>query len=211
MAPSIWIEMTVEIPNSVAECLQEEMLAALDLALGPPPPARPQVAFDVELEDADEETFVLHYANGETTAEEGFAEDDPFISVRISGDIFETLRPFLQAAVERFPDAPLMAEGQDRLDSLTRKDFEEVHGGLARLSGFKIVLKVGQGSVSLARGAMDEATRKVEIRLDEGALGELIQGQDPREMSQSAATSGELGILTQILTALGPAALALRR
>ena len=195
--------MSFQVPERLADMLSPTSLAALTEALAPPPARRAAVDFEVELEAGREGTFVLRYAQGTVSAKKGFAKA-PLISVRVDAAALPLVREELQAAVDGFPQAPILAARLVSLKGLEAKVASEVLAGIKRLKEAHCLhlIVVGDGKVSVARGPVDEATHELTVQVDGAAARSLLRGADPATLSTSMR--GDRGVATATLSALGP-------
>ena len=190
------------IPATVGACLQPDVIAALDAALGPPLPLRAQMRFEVELEAAFEGTFTMLVDAGRATAKKGFAKD-PLISVAIGKNAFPFVQRLLEAAMAGFANAPALAKGLAAAKAPRPGDLDLVLSGLAKLKDACLRIEVkGAGSYAIARGPVDEATSVLTVLVDAAAVEAALAGASLSTVK--VALKGDRGVLTAALAALAP-------
>ncbi len=195
--------MAFVVPERIADALSPSSLAAMTEALAPPPERRAAVDFEVELEAGREGTWVVRYAAGVVSAKKGFAKA-PLLAGRIDAAALPVVREELQAAVDGFPQAPILAS---RLASLKGLEPSVATGILAGVKKLKEgnclhLVVAGDGTISVARGAIDEAEKELTVSVDGKAARALLQGADPAQLSTSIR--GDRSVATAALSALGP-------
>ncbi len=190
------------VPATVAACLQGPALAALEAALAPPMPLRARGRFELEIEAAGEGTFTVVVDGGAVTAKKGFAKD-PLVSALVGRGAFPLVHRLLQAAVDGFPEAPRLAHGLAAAKAPRVGDLDAALAALTRIRDACLRLDVkGAGAVALARGPIDEATRELTITVDVKAIDAVLAGAPMATLALSL--SGDRGVLTSVLAALGP-------
>ncbi len=199
----------VVIPATLKATLEPAVLAVLESSLAPPPDRRSTAAVELEVEADGEGTFVLTYRDRTVTAKKGFAKR-PLVSARIGRGAWSLLREQLQAAVDGFMQAP---ELQSRLSTWRGLGVTELDGAVAAIAriaeGTAVRFDIaGAGTITIARGPVDEATRELVVVLDAGRLRALLHGAPPTSLS--AVTRGDRAVATAVLAALGPVLTKLR-
>lgn len=190
------------VPATLAACLEHDVMAALDAALGPPMPLRATGRFEVEVEALGEGTFTLTVDAGAVSAKKGFARA-PLVSMLIGKGSFPLVQRWLQAAVDGFPDAPRLARGLAAGRAPRPGDLDAALAALARVKDACLRFEVrGAGSYAFARGPVDEATSVLTIVVDAGALTGALSGA--ALSSLRLELKGDRGVLTSVLAALAP-------
>jgi hypothetical protein len=179
------------------------MLSSLTEALAPPPTKRAALDFEVEIDAGREGTWVVRYTNGAVTGKKGFAKN-PIASVRLDGDVMGLLQTELQAAVDGYPSAPLLAKRLASIRAIEPAIASDIFAAVKRLKeGLCVHVRVaGDGVISVARGPVDEATRELTILVDGKALRGLLTGADPASLSTSMR--GDRTVGTAVVAAMGP-------
>ncbi len=193
----------VVVPERFADALQSDVLGALLDALGPPAGQRASVSFDVEIEVVRDATYTLAYAQGALRGKKGFAKR-PLLSVRLDAPAWALVRDELQAAVDGFPTAPALQQRAASLKALTATDAEAAARAVTSMAEglcmhFKVV---GAGTISVARGPVDEATRELTINLDAAHIRGLLVGAPLSSLHISL--KGDRSVGTAVVAALGP-------
>ncbi len=193
----------VAVPERFVDALSAEVLSALLDALGPPTAQRAAVAFDVEVELQREGTFMLGYDHGVLRGKKGFAKR-PLLSARLDVAAWSLLREELQAAVDGFPRAPALQQRASSLKALAQKDAETAARAVTTMAeGLCVHFKIaGAGSISVARGPVDEATRELTVNLDATQIRGLLAGAPLPSLQWSM--KGDRSVGTAIVAALGP-------
>ena len=195
----------MKVPDTVAETLKPEVLTALEALLAPSADKRASVVVEVEIEAVGEGTFTLRYADKLLTGKKGFAKK-PLASAKLSKGVWKLLRDELQAAVDGFPQAPeLKARLEEFKAMTTTADADAAIGAVERMAeGLSISFDIkGEGTITLARGPVDEATRELKVSLDGAAVRGLLTGA--ALSSVRAGIAGDRSVGTAALAALGPA------
>jgi hypothetical protein len=197
------LAVTTTIPTTLKATLEAATLSALEQALAPPPAQRSSAAVELELEADGEGTFTLTYKDRAVTAKKGFAKR-PLVSARLGKGAWPLLREQLQSAVDEFPAAPELASRLKAWRSLGAADLDAVVAALTKLAdGIAVRFDVaGAGTITLARGPVDEATRELVVGLDAAKLRALLSGA--ALSSLSASIKGDRSVGTAALAALGP-------
>lgn len=192
----------ITVPGTLAACLQAEVLASLEAALGPPMSLRARGRVELELEVAGEGTFTVTMDAGVVSAKKGFARD-PLISASIGKGGFSLVQRLLQGAMEGFPRAPALARVVEASRAPRAGDLDAVVASLARLKDACVRLEVkGAGTYAVARGPVDEATQVLTISLDAAALEGALGGAPLSSVRLDL--KGDRGVLTAALAALAP-------
>ena len=191
------------VPNTVKDILAPDSLAALEHVLAPPKERRAPVSFQLEVEAVGEGTFTLTYDRGAVSGKKGFAKR-PLLSVRIEKGALGLLRDQLQAAVDGFPQAPELKRRLDAIRTLDPVMATAVHQAVAGIAdGLCVHFDIaGDGRISVARGAVDEAIRELTIEVAGKAVRALLTGASPT--SVSPVLKGDHGVGTSVLTAMSP-------
>jgi hypothetical protein len=190
------------VPDTLAACLQPELLAALETALAPPAPLRAKARFEVEIEAAGEGTFTLAVDGGVASAKKGFAKV-PLISAHVGKGGFPFMQRLLQAALDGFPQAPRLAKGLAAGRAPRPGDLDAALAALSRLKDACVRFEVkGAGSFALARGPVDEATNVLTLVVDAKAIDGALAGAPLSSLQ--FVLQGDRGVLTSVLAALGP-------
>jgi hypothetical protein len=200
---------SVMVPATVKMTLAPATLSAIEAALAPPLERRARGTLELELEAKGEGTFTLTYKGGQLSGKKGFARA-PLLSARLDPQSWALLREQLQAAVDGFPKAPALAERQRAFLALEQATLDDALAAIGRLKeGLSIqFLIAGAGSITVARGPLDEATDELVVGLDAAVLRAVLAGGDPAAVRPSI--SGNRGVATAVLAALGPVARAVR-
>ena len=191
------------VPNTVKDILAPDSLAALEHVLAPPKERRAPISFQLEVEAVGEGTFTLTYDRGAVSGKKGFAKR-PLLSVRIEKGAFGLLRDQLQAAVDGFPQAPELKRRLDVIRTFDPVMATAVHQAIAGIAdGLCVHFDIaGDGRISVARGAVDEATRELTIVVPGKAVRALLTGASPT--SVSPVVKGDRSVGTSVLTAMAP-------
>jgi hypothetical protein len=201
----------LQVPDSLKETLDEDVLAALDEALGPPADNRASGDFEVEIEAAGEGTFTIRYADGELSAKKGFARGDPLVSAAIPKGGWGLIQRCVQAAVDGWPGAPKLASQDEALKKLPAGDWEKMIAATERLKELGITLDIkGAGVFQLARGALDEVTRELHVSVARSIVEDVVAGGNPEALGAVQVSKGR-GLLTELTAAYGPVLTILRR
>ena len=194
---------TTQIPATLKATLEPTMLSVLEQALAPPPAQRASANVEVEIEADGEGAFTLTYKDRAVTAKKGFAKR-PLVSARLGKGAWPLLRDQLQAAVDGFPAAPELATRLSAWRSLGAAELDAVVAAVTKLAdGTSVRFDiVGAGAITVARGAVDEATRELVIMLDAAKLRALMTGAPPSTVS--ASLKGDRAVGTAVLAAVGP-------
>lgn len=191
------------VPNTLEAACATHVRDAVDV-LGPDHADRPAGAFEVEIEDADGETYVMRYADGDWHVERGFADDTPLLSVALGHGVFPVLARVLNAALDGFPHAPHLAawqanarqHGQDTwdavLDALRAQDDLGAHVELS-----------GLGRVSFSAGVLDEVTRFVHVTWPAKHVDAILGGARLASVGMPRVTKG-MSLLTALLSDVRP-------
>jgi hypothetical protein len=199
-----------KIPDTLRETLLGDALDALDQVFAPPPENRVSGSFEVEIEMKGEGTFSLHFEDGALSARKGFAEEDPFLSCEISRGSWPLLQNWLQNGVEGFPNAPSLQRHQVALRALDKKQQEALVRGIEKLDDVAVEIDIPQAAkLRVARGALDEVTRQLTLQVPKSVVEALLQGAGDDAL-QGIRVSGNRGISTELMSALGPILRALR-
>ncbi len=193
----------VAVPERFVDALHTDVLSALLDALGPPVGQRASVTFDVEIEVVRDATYTLTYERGALRGKKGFAKR-PLLSVRLDGPAWALVRDELQAAVDGFPSAPALQQRAASLKALTAADAEAAARAVTSMAEglcmhFKVV---GAGTISVARGPVDEATRELTVTLDASHIRGLLVGAPLSSLQMSM--KGDRSVGTAVVAALGP-------
>ncbi len=185
------------------------MLSALEHALAPPPAQRATATVEIEIEAEGEGTFTLHYKDRSVTAKKGFSKR-PLVSVRLGRGVWPLLREQLQAAIDGFAAAPELASRLQAWRALGSNDLDGVVAAVTRLGeGTAVRFDIaGAGTITVARGPVDEATRELILGLDANKLRALMAGAAPSSLS--ASVKGDRSVGTAVLAAIGPIVTKLR-
>jgi hypothetical protein len=200
----------VKVPDTFAATIAPDVLKALDAALGPPLAARAPGTYEVELEVAGEGTFTLTATNGVVTAKKGFAKGDPLLSAKVPKGGWPLLQKELQAAVDGFPHNAELKRRQDDLKALKQAEIVSVVKGIERLKSIGVTVDMkGIGTYEIARGTLDEVTKRLTLVLDGKAIEGVLAGGSPDELK--AEVKGDRGVGAEIAAALGPVLARLKR
>jgi hypothetical protein len=203
--------MGIQVPDTLAACLDKDVLSALTQALSPPKAERARAELEVEIESADEGTFTLLYTNGELEGEKGFAEDEPFLSAELPPGGWRLLQKELQAACDGFPRAPELQSRLKIIMGLKRAELEATLEALSSLEDALIVFHVSKvGTFRLARGPLDEATRELAIHVD-GDWIESLLGGAPFHTFKDIKVKGDRRLSGDLVSAFGDVWLKLKR
>lgn len=203
--------MPVAVPATLKEALEPELLSSLDEAIGPPKESRIPGRYEIEVEAAGEGTFTIAFDDGAVSGKKGFAKGDPLLSCAIPKGGWPFVQRLLQAAADGFPAAPAVAERQARLRAMTKGELETAVRGVEKLREMVIEVDVsGMGVFRVARGSLDEATRQLKVAIAADAVDRVLAGA-PLSTLSGAKVSGERGLVTEILAALGPVVTKIRR
>jgi hypothetical protein len=203
--------MSFTVPDTLKETLSEESLAELDAVLGPPADRRATGRYEIEIEAAGEGTFTVTYDAGETTAKKGFAKGDPWVSCAVPRGGFELVRQVLQAAVDGFPDAPGLQQRMEASQKLSSAEWDKMAAAVDKLRDVMVTAKLdGAGTYQVARGALDEATRELELSLKVAVIEDVLGGEDPAQAAK-AKLGGDRGVATELAAAFGPLQAVLKR
>ena len=190
----------MKIPDTLAQTLA--MIAELDKALGPPPELRAKTRVEIEIEAVGEGTFTIVVEPGALTAKKGFAKS-PLVAIAISKGGWPLLQREIQAAVDGLPAAPALKQKLDQLRAPKPGELDLVIAALAKLQDACVRFQVKNGGeYAVARGPVDEATRVLTIGLDAADIDKVLAGAPPTTVK--ATTSGDRGVLTAGVAALGP-------
>jgi hypothetical protein len=191
------------VPETVKAALEPVALAALETALAPPAAQRASATIEVELEAEGEGVFTLVYKDWSVTAKKGFAKK-PLLSARLGRGSWALLRDQLQAAVDGFPAAPLLQSRLHAWRGLGTTDFDAVVVAVAKVTeGASIRFDVkGAGTMVVARGPVDEATKELVVVVDAQRMRGLLTGA-PLSSIQ-ASLQGDRSVGTAVVAALGP-------
>lgn len=191
------------VPNTVKDILAPDSLAALEHVLAPPKERRAPVSFQLEVEAIGEGTFTLTYDRGAVSGKKGFAKR-PLLSVRIEEGALGLLHDQLQAAVDGFAHAPELKRRLDVIRTLDPVMATAVHQAVAGIAnGVCVHFDIaGDGRISVARGAVDEAIRELTIEVAGKAVRALLTGASPT--SVSPVLKGDHSVGTSVLTAMSP-------
>lgn len=194
---------TNQLPETLKATLEPAALSALEAALAPPVAQRSTATLEIEVEAVGEGTFTLTYKDRAVTAKKGFAKR-PLVSARIGKGAWPLLRQQLQGAVDGFPAAPELASRLRSWRSLGATELDGVVAAVTKLAeGTALRFDIaGAGSITVARGPVDEATRELVVGLDAGRLRALMTGALPSSLSPSL--KGDRSVGTAVLAALGP-------
>jgi hypothetical protein len=137
------------------------------------------------------------------TTKKGFAKR-PRLSVRLDRGAWPLLREQLQSAVDGFPHAPALRARLDAWRTLTAAELDGVVAAITRIAeGTAVRFEVaGAGSITVARGPVDEATRELALGLDGAKLRALLSGAPLT--SVQAGIRGDRSVGTAVVAALGP-------
>ncbi|MCP4499751.1 MAG: hypothetical protein GY822_07295 [Deltaproteobacteria bacterium] len=196
---------SLELPDNLADLFAEDLLEELSDALGPDEDERADGRFEIEVEIEGQGTFCLRYRDGDLGGKKGFARGDPLISARIPKDADTFLLGLLQAALDEYPDAPALKSRQEDARKLKKKQLQAMVDGVGKLKEMGMELDVkGVGKFLFARGILDEVTRKVTASVDAKDVEATIAGAAPEQMAGKVKFGGNRGLLTEVVTALGP-------
>jgi hypothetical protein len=199
---------SIEIPGTLREALEDDLVDAITEALAPPEEDRSEALLEVEIESEEEGTFCLTIEDGFATGEAKFA-DDPFVSCFVPEGGFPLVQKMLQAWVDGFPNSPELRGFHERGKTLKA---DVVDAGIEGLSGIKDLVVVaevaGVGTFKAARGAIDEATRELVLKVDGSVIDKAIAG----DMGPARGVKPKKGatLVTELVTALGPVIKALK-
>ncbi len=192
------------VPSTVAETLKPETLSAIEAAVAPAVGRRASVDFEVEVEVVGEGTFTIRYEGGHLVGKKGFAKDAT-LSAKLGKGTWALLRDELQAAIDNFPQAPLLKEKAEHFRATTTTaDIDAAIKAVQKIpKGLSVVFDIkGEGVMTLARGSVDEAEKELKIGLVGSQVRALLTGAPLT--SAAASISGERSVGTSVLTALGP-------
>jgi hypothetical protein len=192
----------MQLPATLAGLLSAPTLAALEERLAPPRERRAPVTFELEVEGA-EGTFILRYDRGGLVGKKGFAKQ-PLLSLKVDKGALTLLRDELQAALDGFPAAPELKTRLDAMKGLDAAAAAAAHAAIVKLGEGHCIhfVVAGEGTISVARGPVDEATRELTVGLPGAALRGLLTGAPPSSLSPSL--KGDRSVGTAVLAALGP-------
>lgn len=195
----------VELPDSLADLFDDDLLDELSDALGPPEEERAEGRFEVEVE-LDGKAYCLRYRDGVLTGKKGFARGDPLVSAKVPSGADAFLLGLLQAALDGYPDAPALAQRQKGARSLSQDQLQAVLDGVEKLNDMGLDLDVtGVGTFHMAIGVLDEVTRKVTAKVAQADVEAVLGGAPLSSMNSKVAIGGQKGLVTEFITALGPA------
>lgn len=201
----------MDVPGTLAETLDEDVLAELEAVLGPPPDHRARGDVEIEIEAEGEGTFTLRYRDGEVSAKKGFARGDPLLSAVLPRGGWPLIQRCLQAAADGFPDAPALARRDEALKKIQAAEWEKILAAVERLKEMSVTLAVdGAGTYRVARGAMDEVTRELAVALSASQVEDVLSGRNPEDAG-GVKLSKDRGLVTELTAALGVVVTALRR
>ena len=191
------------VPGALALLLSPSSLTALEERLAPPRAKRAAVTFELEIEAAGEGTWVLRYDQGGLVGKKGFAKT-PMLSVKLGKGALPLLRDQLQAAVDGFPSSPELRERVASVRGLEATAATAAHAAILKLGeGLCIHFAIaGEGTISVARGPVDEATTERTVGLDGKVVRGLLTGGSIKAVSPSL--KGDRSVGTAVLAALGP-------
>lgn len=193
----------VVVPATLSALLSASSLSALEERLAPPRAKRAPVTFELEIEAAGEGTWVLRYDQGGLVGKKGFAKS-PMLSVKLGKGALPLLRDELQAAVDGFPSSPELQKRLTSARGLEPAAAAAAHAAIMKLGeGLCIHFAIaGEGTISVARGPVDEATKELTVGLDGKVLRGLLAGGAMTAVTPSL--KGDRSVGTAVLAALGP-------
>ncbi len=197
------------VPARFSDIIVEEMLTSLLENLAPPAAQRAQLTFDVEVEVVGEGTFTLTYDRGALRGKKGFSKK-PLMSAKLDKGSLPLLRDELQAAVDGFPKAPELASRSASLKAMSAADAEGAAKAVTAIAeGLCMHFVIsGEGTISVARGPVDEATRELTIGLDGAQIRGLLNGASPTTMRPTL--KGDRSVGTAVVAAMAPVLRALK-
>lgn len=194
----------IQVPDTLGETLRGATLKALEEVFAPPPQERVSGTYEIEIEMEGEGTFSLCFEDGSLSGRKGFAEDDPFLSCEISRGSWPLIQNWLQHAVEHFPNSPRLQRNQASLRALDKKQQDALVRGIEKLDDVSVELNIpGGATFRVARGALDEVTRQLTLRVPEDVVNALLEG-GADDVLQGIQVSGNRGLSTELMSALGP-------
>jgi hypothetical protein len=200
-----------KLPDSARELiLDDDLLAELQDALGPPPDARALAELEIEIEVKGEGTFVLTYTDGVLSGDEGMA-DDPFVSIEVPKGAHPFVVELLDEARTGFPKSKELAARVKTMRGLSRALQQEALAGVTKLEGAAAEIDVtGTGVFRIARGPLDEAVRKVRVTIPTTTVRAAVNG-GALDSVAGVKVTGDSRLPGDMLAALGSVWLRLKQ
>jgi hypothetical protein len=194
----------MKIPSTLADSLKPDVLAELEAKLAPPKELRAKAKVEFEIEAEGEGTFTIVVDAGVVSAKKGFAKE-PLVSASIAKGSWPLIQRELQALVDG-----ALAKYVDILRAPRPGEVDAIVAAMKKIkdAGVKFDVKNG-GKFMVAFGPLDEATRVLSVSLDAADIERVLAGTSP-PTSIKASVSGDRGVLTSVLAALGPVVSRLR-
>lgn len=191
----------MQIPDTVRALLAPDVLSAVVDALAPK--QRAQGIAEVEVEVKKQGTFTLRYVDGALTGKKGFAKN-ALLSATLDDGAWRLTRDELQIAVDGFPQAPALAARLAQAQGLDPAIGASLLSAVEKLpEGLCIHFVVsGEGRFSVARGAVDEATRELTITIPGTAVRGLLAGAPLSSLTFTM--SGDRSLGAAVATAMTP-------
>ena len=197
---------TCDIPEELMDVLTPDWVAFLDEHLGLPVPCRPPVVFSVEIDLDSVGVYTLTYDEGQIVLQEGFSDDEPFLTVVATDGTWPLVRNLMQHALDGFPDRKDILAAQDRLHALDADVYGEVFAGLRTVedAGIRLVLKESGDELAIARGPADAVTRWLEVTLSGKQLRTYMGGEGEGPLKKEVQVGGNRSFLPALTTAFKP-------